>query len=70
MREQENKIRLITIEEASEMLNIKISRLRQAIFKREVNYIKLGALVRFKLTHLIDWVDRQTVKSVCLSSVI
>jgi excisionase family DNA binding protein len=40
--------RLLTIEEASKILNIKVSRLRQAVFRREINYVKLGALVRFR----------------------
>lgn len=58
----ENKIiRLMTVGEAAVFLNIKVSRLRQAVFRREVKHIKLGALVRFKEEHLIEWVERQTI---------
>ena len=47
LKEKKDK-RLLTIEEASKILNIKVSRLRQAVFRREINYVKLGALVRFR----------------------
>ena len=39
---------LYSIEEASKILNLKVSRLRQAVFRREINHVKLGALVRFR----------------------
>ena len=61
-----SELKLITIEQAAEMLNIKISRVRQAIFRREVDHIKLGALVRFRESHIYDWIKRQTVKSTAL----
>lgn len=44
---QKNK-KLLTIEEASSFLNVKVSWLRQAVFRREINHIKVGALVRFR----------------------
>ena len=39
---------LFTTGEASARLGIKESRLRQAVFRREISYVKLGALVRFR----------------------
>lgn len=56
-------LELLTIEEASQLLKLKISRLRKAVFRREVKYVKIGALVRFKRDHLTEWVDRQTIQS-------
>lgn len=53
--------KLLTIEDAAKILNIKVSRIRTAIFKREIAYIKLGALIRFKCKHLTDWIERQTI---------
>jgi excisionase family DNA binding protein len=44
---ENNLIELLTIEEAAQLLKIKKSRLRKAIFRREVKYVKLGALIRF-----------------------
>ena len=59
----ENKvIKLMTADEAAGFLNIKKPRLRRAIFKREVKYIKLGALIRFKHEHLNEWIRRQTIE--------
>ena len=43
----EKKI-LYTVEEASRILNLKLSRMRMAIFRKEISYVKLGALVRIR----------------------
>lgn len=56
-------LELLTIEEASSLLKLKISRIRTAIFKRELKYIKLGALIRFKKDHLLEWVESRTVSA-------
>ena len=53
--------RLLTIEDASLLLNLKVSRIRKAVFKRELKYIKLGALIRFKKDHLVEWMNNCTV---------
>jgi excisionase family DNA binding protein len=55
---KENKVHLFTVEEASIKLNIKVSRLRQAIFRREISYVKLGALVRFREEDLTNFVQK------------
>lgn len=39
---------LYTVEEASRILNLKLSRMRMAIFRKEISYVKLGALVRIR----------------------
>lgn len=61
---EKNVIELLTIEEAAELLKIKKSRLRKAIFRREVKFVKLGALVRFRRSHLIEWIEKATIDSV------
>ncbi len=43
---------LLTIDEASKVLNVKVSWLRQAVFRREIKHVKLGALVRFRVEDL------------------
>lgn len=53
----EKSKKLLTIEEASNYLNVKVSWLRQAVFRREIKHIKVGALVRFReedLQHFIQ----------------
>lgn len=50
--------KLMTIDEASSRLNIKVSRLRQAVFRREISYVKLGALVRFREEDLERYIQQ------------
>ena len=58
---EQNVIELLTIDEAAELLKVKKSRLRKAIFRREVKFVKLGALIRFKRAHLIEWIEKGTI---------
>ena len=57
LKERKEK-RLLTTDEASKILNIKVSRLRQAVFRREINYVKLGALVRFREEDLQNYIQK------------
>jgi excisionase family DNA binding protein len=57
LKERREK-RLLTTDEASKILNIKVSRLRQAVFRREINYVKLGALVRFREEDLQNYIQK------------
>lgn len=54
---------LYTIDEAAEKLNIKVSRLRQAVFRREISHVKIGALVRFKDEDLENFINRNSRSS-------
>lgn len=58
---ERNVIELLTIDEAAELLKLKKSRLRKAIFRREVKFVKFGALIRFKRAHLIEWIEKGTM---------
>ncbi len=58
---ERNVIELLTIDEAAALLKLKKSRLRKAIFRREVKFVKLGALIRFKRAHLIEWIEKGTM---------
>lgn len=58
---ERNVIELLTIDEAAELLKLKKSRLRKAIFRREVKFVKLGALIRFKRAHLMEWIEKGTM---------
>jgi len=48
---------LITFSEACDFLKIKKSRLRTAIFRREIPFIKIGRLIRFDQNDLIRWLE-------------
>jgi excisionase family DNA binding protein len=52
---------LYTVEEAAKILNIKISRLRMAIFRREINYVKFGALVRLREEDIKSFINKNLV---------
>lgn len=50
--------KLLTIQEASSYLNVKVSWMRQVVFRREIDYIKLGALVRFREEDLENFIHK------------
>lgn len=52
---------LMTISEAADYLNVKVSRIRKAIFRKEIMYIKIGSLVRFKLRDLEEFIQSNRV---------
>ena len=61
MKELRNK--LLSIQEAAEYLGVKESRIRSAIRRREIPYIKLKRLVRFEVSDLQSWVQSSKVFS-------
>lgn len=52
---------LFTVDEAAKILNIKISRLRMAIFRKKINYVKLGALVRLREEDIKSFINKNLV---------
>lgn len=59
-----SEMQLMTIEEASVFLNLKVSRLRRYVFMRGIPYYKIGSLIRFKKDDLLQWVGEKIVKQV------
>jgi excisionase family DNA binding protein len=56
----ENKIEkklLYTVDEAAKVLNIKLSRMRMAIFRKEISYVKFGALVRLREEDILKFIN-------------
>ena len=51
-----------TVEEVAEKLNLKVSRVRTAIFRKELTHIKLGALVRISEKHMEQWLRKNEIK--------
>lgn len=47
---------LLTVNEASKFLNLKISRIRNLVFHKSIPFIKIGASVVFSKTALNEWV--------------
>lgn len=48
--------KLLTLEEASKMLTLKVSRLRFEVFHKTIPYYKIGRSVRFAEDDLVLWV--------------
>lgn len=49
---------ILTFEETCKFLQIKKSRLRTAIFRREIPFLKIGRLIRFDLDDLKVWLTK------------
>ncbi len=47
----------LTVEEAASELNIKVSRVRAAIFRREIPFVKIGQLVRIPKAKLHEYLQ-------------
>ena len=59
--EIKSEVQFMTIEEASEFLNLKVSKLRRDIFMKVIPYYKFGSLIRFKKDELLRWVEEKMV---------
>ena len=55
-------IEVLTIEEAAQFLNLKVSNLRRAVFMKEIRYFKVGALIRFNKADLIEWLEDKLIQ--------
>lgn len=54
---EKNTISLLDIKQACNFLCIKQSRIRTAILKREIPFIKIGRLIRFDPKDLTIWLE-------------
>lgn len=48
---------ILTFAEACDFLKIKKSRLRTAIFRKEIPFLKIGRLIRFDMCDLEKWIE-------------
>lgn len=54
--------KIYTIEEAANILNVKITKLRKAVFRKEISYIKFGALVRFREQDIHNYIHQNVIQ--------
>jgi len=52
---QQAETKLMTIEETAKYLNVKKSKLRSMVFKKEIPIIRLGRLLRFNQAEIDNW---------------
>lgn len=55
------EIDLITIDELMELLKVKESKVRKMILKKEIKYIKIGSLIRFRGSDVSEYLDKNSV---------
>lgn len=47
---------LLNINQVADLLNLKISKVRNMIFKREIPFVKIGRLVRLDKAEILVWI--------------
>ncbi len=55
-------MQLMTVGEITNYLNIRESKLRSMIFKKEIPYLKVGRLIRFNKEVIDDWLTSLEIK--------
>ena len=58
---EDNELELLTINEVINLFKIRESKLRRAILKKEIPYVKLGGLIRFKKADLIKYINEKSI---------
>lgn len=61
MKQQHVSVKLLRIEEAADILGIKVSSLYQKVWRREIEYVKLGRNVRFRSDSIERMIEDSTV---------
>lgn len=56
--------KLLTKQEAGEILGVKVNTLNMWIHYRKIPFIKVNGFVRFKQEHLERWLNRRTYQPV------
>jgi excisionase family DNA binding protein len=49
---------LLSINDASTYLNLKVSKIRMMVFKKEIPLVKIGRLIRFRQHDLDSWLEQ------------
>lgn len=56
MNNPQSSAQLLTIREASNFLNLKVSRIRYEVFHRKIPHIRIGRSIMFSEKDLINWI--------------
>jgi excisionase family DNA binding protein len=57
-KQNQNIKNFLTINEASIYLNLRVSKLRSLVFKKEIPIVKIGRLIRFEKSQVDLWVKK------------
>lgn len=55
-----NQLEYLTTAQAANLLGLKLSRIRNMIFKGQIPHLKIGASVRFNKTNLLAWYESKS----------
>lgn len=55
--QKHSSLSLLTFNEVLNLLKLKPSRLRSAVFHKEIPFIKVGRLIRFQYEDLVRWLE-------------
>jgi len=55
--------RLLTVDETAAFLNVKVSKIRSMVFRKEIGFIKIGALLRFDVDDLLSWLKSKKIEN-------
>lgn len=54
--------KLLTAKQVSELLEVSVSAVYDWVSRRQIPYVKLGRLIRFKKNEIFRWVDTRTIR--------
>jgi excisionase family DNA binding protein len=57
-KQNQNIKNFLTINEASIYLNLRVSKLRNLVFKKQIPIVKIGRLIRFEKSQVDLWVKK------------
>lgn len=57
------KNKLLTFKQVCEILAMKESRLRYSVFHKEIPYVKVGMMIRFRPSDIQDFINSRIVKA-------
>jgi excisionase family DNA binding protein len=57
-KQNQNIKNFLTINEASIYLNLRVSKLRSLVFKKQIPIVKIGRLIRFEKSQVDLWVKK------------
>ena len=55
--------RLISIQELSELIGVKVSTLYEWVSKKNIPYVKVGRLTKFDLNKIDNWITERSIET-------
>lgn len=59
---RQDKKKYLSVSELSQLISVKESWLRSQVFHGRIPYIKIGALVRFDIDDVAQWIEKNKIR--------